>query len=81
VSWDNPSDRVVVGPELLMEMQENMMKIKHNLKVAHDRKKSCVDKGITHKEFKFDDHVFLKVKSKKSSLKLGNCSKLVVHYG
>jgi hypothetical protein len=26
------------------------------------------------------DHVFLKVKSKKSFLKLGNCSKLVAHY-
>jgi hypothetical protein len=26
------------------------------------------------------DHVFLKVKAKKSSLKLGSCSKLAVHY-
>jgi hypothetical protein len=26
------------------------------------------------------DHVFLKVKAKRSSLKLGNCSKLVAHY-
>jgi hypothetical protein len=26
------------------------------------------------------DHVFLKVKSNRSSLKLGNCSKLAAHY-
>jgi hypothetical protein len=26
------------------------------------------------------DHVFLKVKAKRSSLKLGNCSKLAAHY-
>jgi hypothetical protein len=26
------------------------------------------------------DHVFLKVKSRRSSLKLGNCSKLAAHY-
>jgi hypothetical protein len=31
-------------------------------------------------EFKVGDHVFLKVKANKSSLKLGNCSKLVAHY-
>jgi hypothetical protein len=31
-------------------------------------------------EFKVGDHVFLKVKDKKSSLKLSNCSKLVVRY-
>jgi hypothetical protein len=33
--------------------------------------KIYADKGITHREFKVDDHVFLKVKAKRSSLKLG----------
>jgi hypothetical protein len=28
VSWDNPADRAVVGPELLKEMEEKMLKIK-----------------------------------------------------
>ena len=28
VSWDNPTDRAVVGPELLKEMEEKMLKIK-----------------------------------------------------
>ena len=28
VRWDNPTDRVVVGLELLREMEEKMMKIK-----------------------------------------------------
>jgi hypothetical protein len=28
VSWDNPTDRVVVGPELLKEMEDQMIKIK-----------------------------------------------------
>jgi hypothetical protein len=28
VSWDNPVDRAVVGPELLKEMEEKMLKIK-----------------------------------------------------
>jgi hypothetical protein len=37
VSWDNPNDRAVVGPELLKEMEEQMLKIKQNLKVSQDR--------------------------------------------
>jgi hypothetical protein len=47
VSWDNPVDRAVVGPELLKEMEEKMLKIKQNLKVAQDRQKSYVDKNRT----------------------------------
>jgi hypothetical protein len=50
------------------------------LKVAQDRHKSYSDKGKTHREFKVGDHVFLKVKANKSSMKLGNCSKLVARY-
>jgi hypothetical protein len=76
VSWDNPVDRAVVGPDFLREMEEKMIKIKQNLKVAQDRQKNYVDKGTTHREFKVGDHVFLKVKANRSSLKLGNCSKL-----
>jgi hypothetical protein len=38
----------VVGPDLLREMEEKMIKIKQNLKVAQDRKISYVDKGRTH---------------------------------
>ena len=30
MSWDNPIDRAVVGPELLKEMEEQMEKIKKN---------------------------------------------------
>jgi hypothetical protein len=80
VSWDNPIDRAVVGPDLLREMEEKMLKIKKNLKAAQDKQKNYVDKGRTHKEFKVGDHVFFKVKANKSSMKLGNCSKLATHY-
>jgi hypothetical protein len=61
-------------------MEEKMMKIKKNLKDAQDRKKSYADKNRTHREFKVGDHVFLKVEANKSSLKLGNCSKLAAKY-
>jgi hypothetical protein len=57
-----------------------MLKIKQNLKDSQDRHKRYVDKNITHRHFKVGDHVFLKVKANKSSLKLGNCSNLVARY-
>ena len=69
----------MVGPKLLKEREEKMLKIK-NLKASQDRKKIYVDKGRNHREFKVADHVFLKVKANRSSLKLGNCSKLESHY-
>jgi hypothetical protein len=80
VSWDKLVVRVVVGPDLLRGMEEKMIKIKQNLKVSQDRQKIYVDKGRNHREFKVGDHVFLKVKANKSSLKLGNCSKLAACY-
>jgi hypothetical protein len=57
---------------MLREMEEQMVKIKHNLNTSHDRKKSYVDEGREHREFKVGKHVFLKVKEKRSSLKLGS---------
>jgi hypothetical protein len=80
VSWDNPVDRTVVGPELLKKMEDQMIKIKQNLKASQDRQKSYVDKNKTQREFKVGDHVFLKVKANRSSLKLRSCAKLAARF-
>jgi hypothetical protein len=37
ISWDKPTDREIIGPELLKEMEEKMLKIKKNFKVSQDR--------------------------------------------
>jgi hypothetical protein len=57
-----------------------MLKIKQNLKAAQDRQKSYADKNRIHREFKVGDHVFLKVKANRSSLKLGRCAKLASRF-
>jgi hypothetical protein len=80
VIWDNTADREIVGPEFLKEMEEKMLKIKKNLKVVQDKKKIYADKNRTHREFKVGDHVFLKVKSNRISLRLGNFSKLAARF-
>jgi hypothetical protein len=50
------------------------------LKEAQDKQKSYEDQKRRHLEFKVGDHVYLKVKVCKSSLKLGNCAKLAPRF-
>jgi hypothetical protein len=80
VSWDNPAYRAVVGPNLLKETEEKMIKIKKNLKVAQDRQKIYADNNIVFRDFKVGEHVFLKVKVKRSSIRLGSFPKLAARY-
>ena len=61
-----------------MELEVN--KVRHNLKESQNRKKSYVDLKINHKKFEIGDHVYLRIKPKKSSLRLGNCAKLSPRY-
>jgi hypothetical protein len=80
ISWDNPADRLMVGPKMLQEMENMVRKVQQNLKEAQDRQKSYADQKRRHLEFQTGDHVYLKVKARKSSLKLGNCAKLAPRF-
>jgi hypothetical protein len=80
VSWDNPTNRVVLGLELLKDIEDQVVKIKQNLKAAQDRQKGYADKNKIAREFKVGEHVLLKVKPKKSSLKLGSCTKMATRF-
>eukprot|EP00253_Pinus_taeda_P012360 PITA_12360 len=42
-SWGGPEDRVMLGPEMLKEMQELVKRIHANLKAAQDRQKNFAD--------------------------------------
>jgi len=64
VSWDNLVDGVMVGLDMLREMEEQMVKIKQNLKVSHDKQKICTDKGKTYREFKVGGSCILESKRK-----------------
>ena len=43
ISWSNQVDRLVLGPELLMEIKLIVKQVQGNLKVAQDRQKSQAD--------------------------------------
>ena len=80
VTWDNPVNRIVLGPELLNKMEQEVAKIRHNLKSGQDRQKIYANKHRVHRDFNVGDHVYLRVRAMKSSLKLGSCSKLSPRY-
>ena len=80
ISWSNLADRLVLGLELLKEMELIVKQVQGNLKVAQDRQKSQADLKRTKKEFQVGEHVFIKVRPKNSSLKLGSCAKLELRY-
>ena len=74
MNWDNPVNKVVLGPELLKEMEQEVVNIRQNLKVAQDKQKRYADKHRKNREFSVGDHVYLRVRENKSSLKLGSCA-------
>ena len=51
ISWSNPVDRLVLGPEILKEMELIVRQVQGNLKVVQDRQKSQADLKRTQKEF------------------------------
>ena len=57
-----------------------MQVIRQSLKRASDRQKSYADLHRSSHTFLIGDKVFLRVKPKRSSLKMGNCRKLSFKY-
>jgi hypothetical protein len=47
VSWSNPMNKITIGPNMLKEMEQQVIQIKKNLKIAQDRQKSYVDRKRT----------------------------------
>jgi hypothetical protein len=48
MSWDNPVDKIMVGPIMLQEMEKMVRRIQQNLKEAQDRHKNlCTSKKET----------------------------------
>jgi hypothetical protein len=53
-----------------------MVRIKQNIKATQYRQKNYADKNMKDRDFKVGEHVLLKVKPKKSSLKLDSCTNI-----
>ena len=80
IGWVNLFDRIMVGPEMLQEMERMEKMVQQNLKEAQERKKRYAYLKGRYQEFKIWEHVYLKVKARRSSLKLGKFSKLAPRF-
>ena len=71
LSWDRLEDRVLVGPEAIQEMEEQMQTIRQRIKEVQDQQKSYADAHRVDRSYEVSDRVFLRVKPHKSSIKFG----------
>ena len=80
VSWNRLEDRIIVGLEMLKEMEDQIIQIHQRLKEADDRQKSYADAKRRPKEFSVVEKVLLSVKPQKSIIKFGKNAKLALRY-
>jgi hypothetical protein len=59
--WDQTGERQFFGPELIQEAEEQVRKVRENLRVAQTRQKSYADNRRRPLEFDEGDYVYLKV--------------------
>ena len=51
ISWSIPIDRLMLGPDLLEDMELTMKQVQQNLKASQDRKKRYANLKRTRREF------------------------------
>ncbi|XP_074306151.1 uncharacterized protein LOC141641387 [Silene latifolia] len=61
VCWDDRADAVVLGPEMIQEMVEQVHIIRQKMRVAQDSQKSYADLKRSDIDFAVGDKVLLKV--------------------
>jgi hypothetical protein len=80
ISWSNPMEKIPIGPNMLKEMEQQVVQINQNLKIAQNKQKIYTDRKRTPREFNMGDHIYLRVRPMKSSLQMGACAKLAPWY-
>jgi hypothetical protein len=76
LSWDRLEDRVLVGPEVIQEMEYQMKTIRQRIKEAQDQQKSYAYVHHVDRSYEVGDRVFLRVKPNNISVKFGKGVKL-----
>ena len=77
---DKIEDRVTVGPQIVKEMEQQVILIRQRLREAQDRQKKYANAHRTDRSFMVGDRVFLRVRPHKSPIHFGKGSKLVPHF-
>ena len=74
--WTELSEKKIIGPNLIQEIEEKFEMIRERLKVVTDRQKSYVDLKRKDIRYEIDKKVFLKVSPWKKVMRFGDKGKL-----
>lgn len=82
ISWSDPVNKLLIGPDMLKDMEQEIQVIRRILIATHDNNnnKTYVNQHRVHKEFQVGEHIFLQVRPKNISLKFGSCTKLAPQF-
>ncbi|XP_074304823.1 uncharacterized protein LOC141639644 [Silene latifolia] len=76
VCWDDRADAVVLGPEMIQEMVEQVRVILQKMRAAQDRQKSYADLKRSDISFEAGEKVLLKVSPMRGVMRFGKRGKL-----
>lgn len=71
LSWDRLEGRIIVGPKLIQEMEEQVKQIRQRLKEAQDRQKIYPNAHRTNRNYEVGDQVLIRIRPNKSTICFG----------
>jgi hypothetical protein len=80
LSWSELDERVIFGPDIVIEAEEKVKQIRANILTAQSRQRSYTDKRRRPLEFELGDHVYLWVSPMKGVCRFGIKGNLAPHY-
>jgi hypothetical protein len=80
LSWSESGERVIFGPDIVIEVKEKVKQIRSNIMTAQSGQKSYTYKRHHPLEFEVGDHVYLQVSPMKGVRHFGIKGKLAHHY-
>jgi hypothetical protein len=80
LQWDQPGEKQVFGPDILLEAEENIKMVQENLKIAQSRQRSYADTRRRELSFEVGDFVYLKVSPIRGVRRFGVKGKLAPRY-
>jgi hypothetical protein len=80
LQWDQPGEKQVFGPDIMLETEENIKMVRENLKTAQSRQRSYVDTRRRELSLEVGDFVYLKVSPIRGVRRFGVKGKLAPRY-
>jgi hypothetical protein len=78
--WDQHGEKHVFGPNILLEVEENINMVRENLKITQSRQQSYADTRRRELSFEVGDFAYMKVSSIRGVRRFGVKGKLAPRY-